>query len=97
MLTEDSMRKGFLGAILALVFISSIIVGLMLGDLRYDSRLDLTRTAICCGNQTTEALIIQTQTSAIIKTEVAKIQATQTYITDTKATLEAQLQPTLDE
>jgi len=98
MLTEDSMRKGFLGFICVVVFISSLIIGVMIGDPEYRNfSLDMTRTALCCGNPTTHALINETQTSAIIKTENARIQVTQTHIADTQATIEAHRQPTLDE
>lgn len=98
MLTRESFRLGFLGLLSVLIFVCSIILGLLFGSITGKNfALDLTRTEICCGNPTTEALIRATQTSAVIQTQLAKIQPTQTYIANTKATLEAQIQPTLDE
>ncbi len=96
MLTEESMRKGFLCFICMVVFISSLIIGIMVVPTPNKS-IDLTNTALCCGNPTTHALINQTQTSATIQTENSKIQVTQTYIADTKATIDAHSQPTIDE
>lgn len=95
MLTRESFRIRFLGLICTLTFLASIILGLTFGSLTYSSlSLDLTGTAICCGNQTIEALIYETQASAVVQTETAKIQPTQTYIADTISTLEAQLEST---
>jgi len=62
--------------------------------------LDGTRTVIAVAQQTTVALILQTQaqqTFEAYEKSLAEVQITQTYITDTKATLEAHIQPTIDE
>lgn len=90
MLSKKSFRQRYFGFICILVLISSTFMGFLSSN-RGNIALDMTRTAICCGNQTTEALIIATQTSAVIRIELEKIQPTQTYISHTRATLDAQL------
>ena len=92
MLNRDSFGLRFLGLICGLTFFASFLLGMALSS-PADYALDLTRTAICCGNQTTEAMIIATQRNIFIQTEVAKIQVTQTFTANTITTIEAKSHP----
>ena len=96
------IRRQLYYGVALFIMLAVFVFGYMAGGIATDwkassMRIDITRTAIGVAQQTTINLIYASQTMASYETQLAKIQPTQTYIADTRATLEARIHPTLDD